>query len=807
MKIIRLALRSLMHFRSYTLVNIIGLALSLTCVIVIFRYVHGELTVDRFNTKLDRIFVSTTEYTNRSIDGVILQAFENWNKDTSFVDMMQHPAIESKSLFYVFENDEIGSGNDKYDACVMAVDENFLEILDFPVVAGTAEFARPDAAMVTSDFARKAFGTQDPIGKTLGHSSGKDVVITGIIEKPRQKSTLNFDVLVSSNLTRSWSRGGQRLVLLYPNQDYRTVNADYNAPFEIPSWDATLRTQIAPLENIYFNKNNLTIYPDTGYLQGNYTNVLVLLAVSIIILLVGLINFINIYTAVVLRRGREFGMKKVFGAQGGAIFAQLLAENAFMAAMAIVLALSLTEILNPAIKNLLGFDQLPFIGFDFMLSLAMLVALPLLTTIIPFLRYNYMPPITTLRSVGKTGGKGDSRKIMLGLQYVITIGMIIVSLFFVKQLNFMLNADLGFKTDNIIQVQFQRFMTAYEVLSNEEWQANFREEERIADEITQKMDASPLFLKWTRGNNPVPHGSFRFSFSYDEGEFQAMNMIYADQAWMELFEIELVDERLFNDDKDNFYSYSLVVAESALRHYGITDFRTARLQPESRLWFSSERPAEEMASNPPYEIVGVVKDVNTTYLGGDILPACFCYGGGGMYDPVLASIAPGKKQEAIEFMRQLHGETVGGEFTYSFIEDDVKAMYKEDKKVATVYSIFTAIAIIISMLGLFSMSLYDVQQRYREIAIRKVNGATTPMIVKMLLRKYFVLLGISFVIAVPVAVLAINRYLENFAHKTAVSWWIFAMALLVTAAVSLLTLIHQTRKAANTNPAKVIRSE
>ena len=149
----------------------------------------------------------------------------------------------------------------------------------------------------------------------------------------------------------------------------------------------------------------------------------------------------------------------------------------------------------------------------------------------------------------------------------------------------------------------------------------------------------------------------------------------------------------------------------------------------------------------------------------------------------------------------------GGSFEYSFIEDEHKALYQKDRQLTVVYSVFALIAILISSLGLFSLSLFDVQQRYREIAIRKVNGATTSVVMRMLLIKYYKLLGIAFLIASPIAWLAINRYLEDFAHKAPVSWWIFAVALLITAGISLATLIWQIRKAARTNPAEAIKAE
>ena len=214
-----------------------------------------------------------------------------------------------------------------------------------------------------------------------------------------------------------------------------------------------------------------------------------------------------------------------------------------------------------------------------------------------------------------------------------------------------------------------------------------------------------------------------------------------------------------------------------------------------------------MDTNPPYQIIGVVKDFKFTHLSKPTPPLVISNSGNYNSQKLMASIVPGKKQEAIAFLKKLHDDTVGGEFEYSFVEDEVSAMYREDKKTAYIYSLFTIIAILISSLGLFSLSLFDVQQRYREIAIRKVNGATTNVVMAMMLRKYFKLLGLAFMISIPISLLAIFRYLDHFANKAPISWWIFAVALLITAGISLATLIWQIRKAARTNPAEAIKSE
>ena len=800
MKNLRLAIRSLLHFRLYTVINILGLALALTCVIVIARYVHSETTVDRFHKKLDRIYVTIMERDGNS--GFRYTGIDNPNNETTFVDMRPDPAVELSSTFYVMPDDEILSGEKKHTANVLVADTNFFNILDYRVAAGSNDLTAPDNVLLTESFARQLYGETDPLGQQFVYgSSGKTVTVTGIIEQPRTKSTLDFSVIIPESHVRMWGRMGQTLILLHPNQDYHAVNEKYDEFFEMTRWEYAIRYQLFPLKAVYLDKTIIDYVP---FRHGNQTSIAVLTIVGLLILLVGVINFINIYTAVVLRRGREFGMKKVFGAPGYQIFFQLLAENMVLIGLALLIAMSLTEVLNPVVRNLLGFDQLPFRSFDLLLSLGLLLLLPLVTTLFPFLHYNYSAPVTSLRSVGKTGGRSVFRRGFLALQYVLTVGMIVVSLFFLKQLRFMLNADLGFRTEDIIRVPFTRsYNNVYDANTNA-FESRERQQQLLMD-IRQAVDESPLFTEWALGESPVGE-SGKYNFSFGDGEMKPVNRINADEKWLKVFGIELKEGRMFDSEIDNFYTYHLIAAESALPYFGITDIRTEKLQPERRLWWSSLRE-EEMKTNPPYAIVGVVKDFRPLHLGIQSLPIVIDFNDGYLDSPILASIAPGKRQEAIEFMRQLHDETVGGEFTYSFIEDDVKALYAEDRKVATIYSIFTVIAILISALGLFSMSLFDVQQRYKEIAIRKVNGATTSVIIGLLLKKYIVLLGISFVIAVPIAWYAIQRYLEGFAYKTTVSWWIFAAALLITAGISLLTLIHQTRKAALANPADVIRNE
>jgi len=252
MKILKLAIRSILNFRTYSSINLLGLALSLACVIIISRYVYGELTVDRFNKHLDRVFVTKQEYS--AIPGESgFSGIYNPRKLPSFIDLTEHPGVEKFTHYALFDNDEIEVDDRKYDAALIAADSNFLKITGYPVIAGVDNLAEPYTVLITKNFAQKVFGNDDPIGKTFRHSNGRILTVTGIIGKTSTKTTLLFDLIVSYKLTELSSRRPNTFVLLYPGVDYRTVNKQYESFFE--QWEQQVRYQLFPLSKVYLDKS------------------------------------------------------------------------------------------------------------------------------------------------------------------------------------------------------------------------------------------------------------------------------------------------------------------------------------------------------------------------------------------------------------------------------------------------------------------------------------------------------------------------------------------------------------------------
>ncbi|MDR0725841.1 MAG: ABC transporter permease [Prevotellaceae bacterium] len=797
---IKLSLRTFVHYRLYSLINLLGLALSLTCVIIIARYIYSELTVDRFNTKLDRIYITTVErFGNQG--NCFLHGIYNPNNEQNFVDISKHPGVEKHASFIYHHGDEVAFDNRTYKPNLLVIDSVFLQTLDYRVIAGANNICRPEDAFLTEAFAAKVFGKEDPIGKTFSYSSvNKTVTVVGIIRQPSHKSMLSFDMLVSSELVEEWGHSPQSLILLYPKVDYHDVNSRYNEFTQSGYWwRDSVRYQLFPYKDVYFNKHTF------GFLHGNIVYISILSGIGILLLLIGLVNYINIHSVVMLRRNREFGMKKVFGAGSGRIFVQLFVENLLLTVVASVLAFWLVTILSPFVENTFDIRQYPNLRFDICLAITLIVLLPAVVSLAPCLRYRYFSPLRSLRSINAGNKSLFSRKFFLGFQYFITMGLIVVSLFFVRQLNFMLDKDLGFRTQNIIQVPFVEFQSTRAFnMSPEEYREYKAKIKTINIMLKQKMTEFPLTEHWSFGYFPIRKAPASFKITVADKETEC-HLFASDEAWFKVFDIQLLEGRLWNDELENSNPYNFIVTESTLKQLGIADYREALMQPIQRLWYTGS--LDDLKTNPPYRIVGVVKDFHATHLSQRIEPTVFHFKNLSVTEPVMVAFAPERRQEVIEFMKNLHDELIGGEFTYSFIEDEITAMYNEDKKVAVICTVFTGIAIMISMLGLFGISLFDIRQRRKEIAIRKINGAQIIDIIRLLLRKYFVVLSIAFAASIPIALFAIYKYLENFAHKASVSWWLFATALAVTIAISLCTLLYQTYKAGNENPAEVIKSE
>ena len=797
------AIKALFRFRIYKIINIIGLAISVAATLIIVRYIHQEVTVDHFCKDLDQLYILTAQRSNSHIS--IIDNTDR-NNDPNFIDPMKNPEVEKYSYCISFKDDYIIVDDHRFQANVLVTDSFFLQLMDYPVISGIKTIQRPDDAIITRKYAKHLFKDENPLGKQLVSSAGYTLTIRGIVDEPDTKSSLQFDLITPVNQGKymDWSRMGFCITRLVKGTELAKFNEKISKPQSLICFShSPIQFRLFPLKELYFNK---VVSSASGFfLRGNKEHVIVLSVVACMLLLVGIFNFINIYTVIILKRAREFGVKKVYGASGIQVFSQIYAENLCMVATSMLIIWMLIEVTAGLFATVYSIPVKSDLKFDLLLSLIILFGLSLITSIYPFLRYNYSSPITSLRSVSVGGHSIVSRAFFLFVQYIITFCLIVVSLYFVRQLYTMLHADLGYRAKDIISCQFLSHETQNRrYASDEEWQKEHDLEQHKEQVIKQKMNACPLFVTWSYGEIPINLEPY-INLEADNGEKHKVALMNADKEYMDMFGLKLKEGREWND-KDQFAQYKMIINETAKKLFQIKNIEEASLQPESRLWWSM---GIDEGKNPPFEIVGVIEDFRTGHLAKGDAPLAILYDkGDNPTNPLIATIVEGKRKEAVDFLKELHDEVLGqGEFDYSFVEDEVKKLYDEDKRATQIYVTFAGLAICISCLGLFGLSLYDIRQRYREIALRKVNGATGKQVALLLVRKYLYILGAAFAVAIPLAYYIIHDYTKDFTVKAPVGVDIFITGFILTLIISLGTLLWQVRRAVRINPALIMKSE
>ncbi|WP_289003612.1 ABC transporter permease [uncultured Parabacteroides sp.] len=794
MKIILLAIRTLLRFRLYTAINILGLAFSLACCILISRYIYGEMTTDHFIPDVDRVCYTVME-DEVSHQKRLFGLLPEYGYEPNPLD---DPAVEIASTLFQLSADQITVGNKLYNVSSLATDTNYLKIVPVPIIKSTGKklLSNPKDAAISENLAQLLFGEEDPLGRQITTSMGEIVTVSAILGQPDTRFSMPFDLLIS-NESADYRKhiASQSLLRLHKGNSVASVNKKYGLFHKIGNYHNRVRINLYSLQELYFDRQIVTHH--NLRLTGNYTHILILTTIDVLIMLIGLFNFINVYTVLIQKRAREFGMKKAFGANSRQVAVQLYAENMCMTCIALFLAWVLIEIGTMMANTYLTIHIPSHVLFDTGLSVGILFVLPLITAIYPFFQYNYASPITSLKMIGRCGESTVSRKIFLCLQYIITLALTVVSIYAIRQLNFMLNTDPGYKTNNIIKISSPGNPIGSDM-------SMWNKYNQIAHQLDREMDNNPSLIKLhCYSPGPISRVGQTIWAHIAGKDWQNIGTKVSNENFFRILGIEAIEGRLWNNSDDDM-DLSIVINESAKKQLGITDINTTPVILDHLLVYSpqtKEQPA------PRYKVIGVIKDICTQHLSKGYEPIIYFLYNKGFSQGMLVSLVPEKKQEAIDFLQKIYSEACGNGLSYTFLKDEVQAIYKEDKQLVGIASFFAVIAILISSMGLFSLSLFDIQQRFHEISIRKINGATAGAIWQILLVKYGRLYGIACLISLPLSWLAITLYMVDFVYKVSIAWWIFAAAILLTGGISFLTLVWQIQKAARTNPIDIIRSE
>lgn len=801
MRLLILSINALLKFRAYTTLNVVGLAVSLACVLTIARYIHQENTVNHCFPDYDRICLVKSIISNGECS---LGGYRSGLEDD--------PAVEEFTAYTPVSDMTLVFGKQQVQSRVFSIDSTFFKMFPYKVLMGSNRIRRPGDVVITRAFWEEVLQGRSVVGGSFTNGQGRKFTIIGVVDNPATKTSWQPQLFMSDEVDDFLFYSPTYALRMVPGYNLKTLNQKHGKEVR-STWASSYQTrhyEYLPLSELYFDTDLERDNP--MYRFGNPDYLSVLTAVAFLVGLIGLLNFVNIYTVIMSRRSREFGIKKVFGADRADIFVQLYVENMLLAGLALLLCWTILEVTRYLFYNELYIPVASDVRFDLLASAIVLWGLPLLTTVYPYLKFTRSLPVNSIRAITTSRVSVRSRMVFLGVQYVLTIFIISVSLFFVRQLDYMLHADLGFRTHDIINATMYHNPLGMYKDSKENLLDEGKRQQINRELVNRRMAESSLFEHWNRSYNILLNGGRLENFALERAEngFHQALVTSMTRRTMDMYGLQLVEGRLWNDSVDEALSrnsFKVIINETAKRVLGVKDITREKLQPEDVHFASSWMPD---FFNPPCEIVGVIKDFNVRHLSKATMPMVIYYDSEierGLY-AVTAAYRHEDRARVIRFLSDLYEEATGRtDFEYTLIEDVLAKMYEDDRRVVRIYTLFAAVAILISLLGLLAIALFDISQRRREIGLRKVNGAQARDIYPLLLRKYLAVLGVSALVSVPLSWLAITLYLQGFAHKAPLTPGLFVVAVLITALLSLLTVMWQVHRAAHVNPAEVVKRE
>ena len=807
------AFRSLIRTRNYTIINIAGLAVGIAVCMMIFIIIQFQTSFDNFHSKKDRIYRVLTEY--HSADAANLP----YGKDVPFPLprglKMAFPQIEQVTAIFASHDDKLLIPNDngstikafKEDKGLFFVEPSFFKMFDYPLLEGSYESLKdPNNVLLTKEVAEKYFGDwKKAMGRTIklqlgGYlfEHGTDILkVSGILATIPVNTDFQLKLVVAYGTSFSGSlmekstdwedrtnSGFGCFVLMPPNISVENFNQQLKAySKEVQSSENHDSHIIQPLSAVHYD----TFAGDYSNKTISHRMLNVLWLIAAFILLIACVNFINLSTAQAVNRAREIGVRKVLGSNKFQLQFQFIIETLLIAICAVIVASAITFLGLPYMNRLLdlslSFNLLnnPAIIL-FLLSIT--IAVTALASFYPSVVLSRFNPVDTLKSKLKANAaKGISlRRGLVVFQFIIAQGLIIGTLIIVKQMNYFMDRPPGFDKDAIINVPF-RVDTAF-----------FHREDYLKQRLMSLNGVKAVSLG---SNTPVEDdndiwSTFKFDHSTKETDFKAITK-FADEQYVPLYKLQLIAGRNLLPSR---MTREFLVNEALMKSLGIKDPDDI-LNREISIWGDKIK----------CPVVGVLKDFNDRSFRNDLAPLLITTNGT-MYSQAAIKLETKDISSTLQSVKTVWEETLPDfVYEYRFLDEKIAGFYKQEMQLAQLYKIFSVIAIFLSCLGLYGLALFMAVQRTKEVGIRKVHGASTVTIVLLFSKEFVTLIAIAFIIAAPIAWYYMHNWLQNYAFRINVSWWLFAAGGSIAIIIALTTISFRAIKAAFANPMNSLRSE
>ena len=813
---------SITRMKGYTALSLLGLVISLSGTVIISRYLHQEWTVDHFMPDLDRTYILGIHFNAKSLydENDYLVSSYDPNHEASFISPVEGQSeieaycdIELRKDFPITQE-----GREViYPAAITVQDTMFFQVYPLDIVKGARRMTADGQCIISEELAHQLFPGEDAVGKSINIEDGTPHTIQAVFSQPATKSTLRFDLIqFRKNQVLSNSQS-LCLVLLHEGASVETYNE--RQPFQQMTLHANQEVKycLRPYHDVPIRQWNQRERDGYKCVQptSSPAHLWMLLFVAALLLFVGLFNFVNLYAVMRSQRRHELEVRRIFGASRWNIFCQLYAETFVLAVLTMIGVWTVVELTAPLLVTYYHIDVMPQWTFDVGLTVTILLGLPLITsrpTPNPsregggWLRGVCLIPAGGRPSL--TGGVGGgSAGAFLFLQFFISLTLLNVSLYFMRQLNVMMSADPGFRTRGLLNA------TIYPPPSRgswtmEEFEAMIAQKNSQTQVVKQKLDACP-YLKGVTLDGGFINGNMPF----DLADGNKVDIMYITGDAVRMFGLQLI-EGILPSDSLSMDDYVCVANESAIKALGIKNRETDFVQFADRLWWSSDK---DCSSNPPYRIIGVVKDFNPGRQSEPIRPLLLMIENWtkeyDIFDAhqmegrnYLLDIAEGHEEDIIRDLKDLQKELFGtNDLKYQWVEDQRKALYSEDQRTARIFVTFSLLAIAVTCLGVLGLMLFEIRRRYREIALRKVHGATFRDIALLLSRRYLIVFTMAAVASLPVSLLVIHRLMATYTVRTSFAWWIPLASIALILALCALTLWQQVWKATRIRAYEVLK--
>ncbi|MBN1272221.1 MAG: ABC transporter permease [Candidatus Aminicenantes bacterium] len=803
---IKIALRNLFKHKGFSFINVFGLVVGITCCLLIVLYVVDELSYDKYHERSDRIYrVGLHGFINNNLfNGVVSPSpmaqtlVREYPEVTAAVRMQNFgfPVFRYKDKVFSEEH-------------VFWVDASFFDIFTAPLIKGDPKTAlvKPRTIVLTRSMARKYFGNEDPMGKTLNADNRRDYLVTGIVEDAPRNSHFHYDFLASLSTypdSRSpvWVSNNYHTYFLLEEgvlgNTFEPKLEELVRKYVGPQIEAAMGVSlqdffdsggeygyfIQPLTDIHLRSHlDYEIEPN-----GDIAYVYIFSIIALGILLVACVNFVNLATARASTRAREVGVRKTLGSGRLQLIRQFLAETTLLSLIAVLLALIAVQLLIPFFNNLTGKNiSIPY--FDNIWTIPLLLGLVLLVGlaagIYPSLFLASFDPVAVLKTeIPGAHKKSRLRNILVVFQFTISIVLIIGTLIVQRQLNFMQNKNLGFNRDQVVIIKKTDDLSTKLPVFKQELLKN---PNVISASNTQRLIGGNF------GNS-----AFKMAGASGE-ETHLLWTCFADADFVKTYEIEMAAGRYYEENRQPDLQ-AAVINEAALKDLGLTGDPIGQQ-------VVAIGPTE--AQSQAFNIIGVMKDFNFRSLHHRIQPMIvFLSGPRNIGRYVSVRIRPENIRDTLGFLEKTwHEFALNQAFEYEFFDDYFARLYSSEQRTGRIFLYFSILAVIIAGLGLFGLASFVTEQRTKEIGIRKALGATSSRIVILLSRKFAVWVLLGNVIAWPLAYFVLKKWLQRFAYQSGISLLSFLAASIFVLIIAMVIVSVKTLKAAVANPVESLRYE